>query len=332
MKQRFRARELWLFAPFLVIGALALYWARVEQVSKAGASGMYISDVKVEAPSGYWQEQGYSHQVTVKLSHPWPRPKWWKDNSRDFEMNVSAPFPSPYGRYKNGVTASKEGWNGVLTTSKAGKTVALDYEYLYYLALDEYDGKDYVRYHLFKGNQLPPELGEITFRANYQIAKQAKTSLNLVVRKKGENITLAPDKRAGARIVKVITPPAELPPSASCNPYFSYFGLILQSEGASQDEMRSDIYDVELVDGKGHKININKQKIGLMEESASGIESIDKQQSQLQTGQVLRIQKLYLSDKALWSRQLTLRAKLKMGQRWPLQIEAVLPPREPRKK
>lgn len=323
MRQRFKARELWLFAPFLLIIVGAFYFARVEQVSKPDASGMFVSDAKVEAPSAYWQEQGYSHQVTVKLSHSWPRPKWWKDNNSRHDMKVWAPFPSPHKRYKNAIAASKEGWNGMLTTNKSGKTVALDYEYLYYLALDEYDGKNYVRYHLFKGNQLPPELGEITFRANYQIAKQAKTSLNLVVRKKGENITLAPDKRPGARVIKVITPPADLPPTSFDNPYFSFFGIILQSEGASEDEMRSDIYDVELMDGKGRKINISTQKIRLMEAP----ESIDKQRTQLQSGQVLRIQQLYLNDKSLRSRELTLRAKLRMGKRWPLQIEIKLPPR-----
>ena len=65
MRQRIKARELWLFAPFLLMGALAFYWARVEQVSAPGASKMFVSEFAFDPAPGYWQEKGYSHEVKV---------------------------------------------------------------------------------------------------------------------------------------------------------------------------------------------------------------------------------------------------------------------------
>ena len=94
MRQRFRARELWLFAPILLIGAFAFYFARVESVSAPGKSQMFVSNFQFAPASGRWQEKGYSHRVKIEISHPWPRPKWWgKTMPMRAELAPLAPVP-----------------------------------------------------------------------------------------------------------------------------------------------------------------------------------------------------------------------------------------------
>lgn len=203
MRQRFKARELWLLAPFLLIGALAFYWARIEKVEPPNAQGIYVSDFVVEPTSGKWQSDGFSHQVTVKLSYKGTRPEWW-GNPVSLQTTIG-PFATNYRAAREGKhdPAHTLAFGSTLTYQREGKSVAWAPEGRVYSFSGGFVDEHYVFVHQVSLAQAPPDLGAVGFRGLYVIGEQDPLVVTRPLRKAGETIALPKIEGAGIKLLSV---------------------------------------------------------------------------------------------------------------------------------
>ena len=207
MRQRFRARELWLFAPFLLIIAGALYWARIEKVEPPNAQGIYVSEFKVEPSPGFWQAEGFSHQVTVKLFYKGSRPKWW-GNPTKYQNPIGA-FDSKdffVGAGKND-PAHALAFGSTLTYQRAGKTRAWAPPNGTTTLSMRFVDDHYVFVHQVSLAQAPQKLGEIGFRGLYVIGDQEPFVVSRTLRAAGETLPPTPATSTGIKLLKVDATP-----------------------------------------------------------------------------------------------------------------------------
>ena len=334
MKQRFRAREMWLIVPFLLIIAAALYWGRVEQVSKPGASEMFVSSCEFGSAPGYWQDQGYSHEVKIKVSHPWPRPKWWGEQVNGsynlFPVNFKKPNFLPIGpvndRWSQG--------GGALIVNRNGKqwpwrSRGFD------ISFDRgFDGTNYTFRHLIKKSAAFEEPGEITFRGLYRIELGQPFSVTHLVRKQGE----------------ILPPP--IPHAANVQIRRVKLGSFLSSTGPNQsnvivredvaqvhvvfrripsqpkiaDKMLTRIYDVEIVDEEG-KVYRSSQRGEFRFQELQFSATENRLRKQLAPDEDVASINAFLDPYFRPKHKLKLRGKISVDEGWPLRFETALTPK-----
>ena len=194
MRQQFHARELWLFAPFLLIGG---------QVGAPLAREMFVSDVEIEPAPGYYQSLGFSHRVTVKVSHPWPRPAWW-DQKYPVGTLIDPLKPKqaiPPDRLFTPAQYKAKG--ETLTIVRDGKQREVPAKYLGRYYDFRFDGTDYISVNYFGLSSLPAELGAVELHGLYRLGAEHQVGFEREVRKAGETISVMPNKKPGARLVRV---------------------------------------------------------------------------------------------------------------------------------
>ena len=267
MGQRFKARELWLFAPFLLIGALAFYWQRAGNVSAPNAHWTTSSTVKVEAAPGYYQEQGKLHHVMVTLSHPWPRPLWWGKryslvttlDPTDVERGALRPLGQV-----GGLGEASAVRNGVLfSTRDAKNVVTMPTKQGVLNATPRFDGdKCTLDYYLNLDNiAAPPQ--PLTLRGAYIFGGSSPVEVEKLIRKAGEKWNFKVDKNPGADLLSVnaasrfyqssrqaVGKPVEY--SDFTNVFFLLRPKLAVADEAKQQNFVK-VYDLEIQDEKGKK-------------------------------------------------------------------------------
>ena len=331
MKPKFRARELWLFAPFLLIGAAALYWGRVEQVSQPGASEMFVSDVRVEAAPGYYQEKGMSHRVTVTVSHRWPRPKWWNQHHGNIAgLDVLHPeTPSVFARSPNAGDYLEGG--EVLTIMRAGKNKQLPPRYGgNYLGVG-FDGTNYVSTNYFDLALIPKEWGAVTLHGLYRVATRHQVALTREVRRAGATVPFAPNRDSQAQMLAIDASPF-LPlttsgpgtkPLVEDNCQFQITLRDLRSPQERAEGTTVSIYDLELQDETG-KIYQPYLTPGFTQ---GGRGYSDEERAQWAPGEQKVAADVSLAPSFVTKGRLRLRGKVLLNYHWPLKFEVELPPR-----
>ena len=154
MRQRFRARELWLLVPFLLIGAAAFYWGQQEKVEALKPQGMFVSDFRVEPAPGAQQEVGMSHRVTVTVSHSLPKPTWWGGPVTTFATIDALQADKPHPLSAGQTAAQYPALGNAITIVRDGKTKKLPPKYGTDFMDFRFDGTNYVSVNYVNGSDI----------------------------------------------------------------------------------------------------------------------------------------------------------------------------------
>ncbi len=331
MRQRFKARELWLFLPIVLVGALAWYWGRVEQASGPNGRGMYVSDFKVEAAPGYFQEKGYSNRVVVTISHFWPRPKWWGgDFQRRIDLDPLHPEEQGAGAFglKREQTLAS---GGALTIERDGKIVAWPAKSRAMNAWPKFDGTNYVFSYYVRRDELSKEPQAVTFRGLYRIGPSPLLPLTRAFRKAGQTLPVPPDKNPGARLVSVDAMPFLAMPTRNSKGLLTteitsfVFFILRPTEPTLNSNGVPDVrfYDLQVRDESG-KIYLDQKPVGF----GLGFGGpLDRDKAQLKPDEILNITSVHIDTAIPISGRLTLRGKVSLDEHWPVVFKVQLPPR-----
>ena len=200
MKPKFRARELWLFAPFVLIGAAALFYWRWERVNPPDKRGMYVARIERTPATGREESGGISHHVTVTLSHGWPRPLWWGERTDEpyllDPLQPTKPATLYYGAQSDKSFAS----GGLATGIRGGKEVVFESQYTASPGVISFDGTNYRVEHSLPLRGAYQGAGEVIFKGLYRFKNSKLVEAQKIVRASGE---LFPpiDKNSGLRVV-----------------------------------------------------------------------------------------------------------------------------------
>ena len=331
MKQRFRARELWLFAPFLLFGVAALLYWRWEQVTPKDERGFYVSDVQLVPANGIDEERGISHYVTTRLSHSWPKPRWWGELPKApywlDPLNSTKPPQNYYG-YKIPYDMAT---GGLLTVMRANKTIKVSDHYGNYPGEISFDGRSYIIKRGFSLRPLPQDVGEIKFEGIYQWKGGPTVKVSRVVRAQSAKLPAAKARNSGARIVSVTASPYQVDKivnmqGATETSAASQIEIIVQHtlpvpKGKAKHSIR--VYDQELQDSRAPNQKPNEM-LGI---STTAHPSPRLPTKPLKPNQSHEIFDVILEESNATVGPITLHGKISADEHWPLSFEVKLPPR-----
>ncbi len=338
MKSRFKARELWLFAPFLLIMAGAFYWQRIERITGPNGRAMYVSDVTIDAAPGRYQKFGWSHRVTVTISHPWPRPKWWGQNSNYGTFIEPLYYTKLKPAQRKALAPNVRAQGEAITYLKAGKPEELDSKFGGSLNDFRFDGTNYVSVDYFDLNNVPQKWGALTLHGAYAIAGQPILAFQREIRKAGKSLAIPLNKNPGAQLVSIdasefyastTTRFAGKPrPRETCSLRFVVRDLVGREVQGEKSNLI--VTDVEVRDETGKKFHCDK---------TAGLEGNHgaKDDEQMQAYQAL-LKSLPSDESPLFyaldfaptlqtKGRLTVRGQISMDDRWPIFFQVKLPPR-----
>ena len=331
MKQRFKVRELWLLVPFLLLGAGAFYWQRLERVSAPDARGMHVSDFELKTAPGYWREKGYSHEAQITISHPWPRPKWW-GTTGSVQSQCDPLHPEAPQRLIRGTTpADYMAPGAALTVVRDGKSVRWPDKYAAQSDGIGFRDNQYVVTQRLKLSAIPTQAGEVTFHGLYRIVGQPQISLKRGVRKAGQSLPMPNGKNPGARIVEINATPfvratGTAPGGKTKKEDICWIQFQIQdlkSPLLPPQEARTVIYDVEVEDENGQIIRPYSTKgftQGTMSDAKTKGETLAADQRRGGVG-------LNLDQVLPTTGRLTMRGKVSLDWEWPMSFEVTLPSR-----
>lgn len=339
MRQRFKARELWLFTPFLLVGVAALLYWRWEQVTPANERGAHVSSFQVKTAPGYWQEQGYSHQVKVVVSHPWPRPKWWGQMT-PLNMGLDPLRPVPTLKPIRGYSEKdylRSG--GTLTIERQGKNASWPSKKPNHPYKAGFEDGNYVFVHFVNAFDEAKQQGAIRFRGLYKIGEQPALAVDRVFRKQGENLSVELDKNPAATLVLVdamrftamkFAPPPPPKGKAKGRATTEIRSVIMLVVRPTEPAVRPDgqhtmsVYDLQVRDEAG-KIYLDQKPRGF----SFGVGGmLDRDEKQLKPGEILRPTVISIDAAIATSGRLTLNGKIAVDEHWPIPFQVALPPRE----
>lgn len=325
---------MWLLLPILLIGAVALYFGRVEEVSKSQAPGIFVSDFQVEPAPGFYQAKGLSHRVTVTLDYGGPKPKWWGVGPNNI-IGIDALHPENKMRIPGGQTPTQLLMIGeAITVKRAGKTKRLPGKYGGNTVDFRFDGAHYISVNYLGLGAIPKEWGAVTLHGLYRIKGQPQLLLKRQVRAAGQSLALAPNKNPGARVAKVTT-----------SPFRSVMARSLTGANVRQDETR---VEVQIIRTRPSALPANEQRVtcevemtdekgvvyqpystpGFMMSWSSTMNQGSSGVSPVIQGQSLG---LGLEPSLHTTGRLKLHGKVSVDEGWPLPFEVDLPPRPKQK-
>ena len=330
MKQRFKAREGWLFAPFLLIIAAAFYWARIEKVAPPHPQGVYVSDFKVEPSPGLWRVEGFSHQVTVTLSHGEPKPLWWGTPTKF--QNPADPFQTADFFAGPGVNdpAHALAYGGTLTYQRAGKAVAWTMPHRTHPFGARFVDDHYEFVHQLSLAQAPPKLGAINFRGLYVIGEQPPLTVTRPLRAAGETVAAPKAEGTGIKLLRVDATPfyqmggptagGKLRTDDTC--YIRFTVRDFEAPSAGQKLPTLMISDLKFGDDSTKQLDTNTGK-GFDWGWLGGPSG-----QKLPAGQRDIVISLAIAPTFKTTGRLTCRGNLSIDQRKPIAFEVTLPPRQ----
>ena len=328
MRQRFKARELWLFVPLLLIGALAFVWMKQEKIEPPNSQGVTVSDFKVEPSPGFWQAEGFSHQVTVTLFYKGSRPKWW-NNATKYKNPVGAMVTKDFfaGRGKND-PAHALAFGSTLTYQSNGKTLAWAPPQQQITLNERFVDDHYVFVHQVSLAQAPQKLGEIGFRGLYVIGEQEPFVVTRTLRAAGETVPPTAATGTGLKLLRVDATRFYRMISAARNGksqtketcYIRFTVRDFDAPLASEELPTLMFSDIELGDESVKQFETN---------TGNGIDwgwSGDGKDQKLMNGQRNGVLFVELAPNFKTSGRIKLRGKISIGERKPLAFEVTLPP------
>ena len=323
---------MWLLAPFLLIAAAAFYWARVEQVSAPGARGMFVSSFQMRDAPGYWREKGYSHEVEVRLSHPWPPPKWWGDmgyiGSQCDPMHPEIPQTLRPGDKLADFMAP----GGALTGTRNGRSVRFDAQGEQQIDQIVFEDNQYVIKHHVRLSEVPQAAGAVTFRGLYRIVGRPQIPIERVIRKAGQSLPMSKNKSAGVRLLAVDSTLFEVFTTngkGGKNTYQDSWRVLfrlqdLASPPSTSETARLIVYDIEIEDEKKQMIR-EYSTTGFINGTSQAPDELIKA---LPADEKLAVSALSLEQSLKTTGRLTMRGKISLDYRWPLEFEVKLPRRD----
>lgn len=330
MRQRFKARELWLIAPFLLIILGAIYWMRLEKVEPPNAQGIYVSDFKAEPSPGFWQAEGFSHQVTVKLFYKGSRPKWW-GNPTKYKNPVDAFDTKDFfvGPGKND-PAQALAFGSTLTYKRDGKTLAWAPPKQQITLNGRFVDDHYVFVHQVSLAQAPQKLGEIGFRGLYVIGEQEPFVVTRTLRDAGEIVPTPAATGTGIKLLRVdATPFYQMDETTAAGKvqtndvcYIRFTVRDFDAPPASEKLPSLMFSDIELGNESVKKLETN---------TGNGIDwgmSEDGRNQKSLNGQRQGVLFVEVAPKFKTSGRIKIRGKISIGQRKPVAFEVTLPPRQ----
>ena len=332
MRQRFRARELWLFLPFLLIGALAIYWARAEKSDPPNAQGIFVSDFKIEPSPGMWRGDGYSHQVTVTLFHRGKRPDWW-GNRTAIQSPVGAFQTSDFyfGSAKKDPTHAMA-FGSTLFFTRDGKKVAWKPPGQSTTLNGRFFDDHYIFLHQVSLAQAPQHLGEIGFRGLYVIGEQEPFVVERTLRVAGETVPPTPATRAGIKLLDVdatgfyaMTGPNRSGAIATvdtCDMRFTVRDFEAPPANAELPQM--SIYDITFTDENGKKLD------PMANQGFSQFWTMDLADQTRMNGQRTGVIGVEMTRQFKRKGRLRCRGKIAIGQSPAIAFDVILPPRQSR--
>ncbi len=338
MKPKFKARELWLFAPFLLIGGLAFVWQRAGKVSSPTDYWTTTSTVKVEAAPGYYQEQGKLHRVTVTLSHPWPRPRWWGKSyslvtgldPTDVERSALRPLGQVGGLGEARAVRS----GALFSTRDAKNAVTIPPKQGILNATPRFNGDKCTFDYYINLNSIAVPPQPLTLRGAYIFGGSSPVKIEKLIRKAGEKWSFEVDKSPGADLLSVNAASRFYQSSrhAVGKPVeytdFTSIFFLLRPELAVTDESNKQnfvrIYDLEIRDEKGRKYREYKPYGVFFSET----NFIKPAANQVHSGEILYQLSTEIDNKIPTSGALTLTGKISVAEHWPLLFKIKLPSRK----
>ena len=334
MRQRFRARELWLFAPFLLIGVAALYWARIEKVEPQHPPGLSVEKFEINRASPYKVSQGYSHELTITL---------WDEKPFTFAaggsvmqasggdaLHPNAPFAFPMSQAERRNTLMGD---AVLTTSVAGKPTRQKQESSFMPAFGV-DGNRCVVKHYLRIDAVPRKRGAVTFHGAYWLLGRPVFTLKREVRAANAPAPPTVDHDSGFGAVKLVTEPFVVEPcgpgsAAGCTEDKVEVNFIYRRKGDLQNEENGPRFAVDKleVEDENHRIYRNDASNQLRMGAVGMSQAQEKLKAGLASGENVAGIILRLDSKAKTRGRLKLRGVISVNERWPQPFEVKLPPR-----
>ncbi len=330
MKRPLKAREIaFVLLPALGLGGFAWYQWRVEQVSSPQSNELFVSSVAVTPNSAYSVFEGRSHTLTVSITHPWPRPKWW---GRGYEsnsvLNPLAPHPqpsqnNPYPLMRRDQFAFLAS-GGALTYQSNGqrKRIALAQK-THYSGYGQWGNGDCVFTHSLDLEKVPMSYGALTFHGIYFVNGQGPVRITRVVRAAGEHLVFNHSRNTNGSLIFARAAPFEAlfytkPPVDQCVVTVR-FSHPARADGKPTDLSLSDSY-VELLDATRNVVKFDQTKVTLAWRGDD-----DKfPNTPTQSARVMMVE----IDRTLALRQpLTLHGKAFINGGWPIPFSVKLPPR-----
>ncbi len=324
MRQRFKARELWLFAPFLLIGVAALFYRRWEQVNPPEKRGMYVSKIERTPATGRDEAMDVSHYVTVTLSHSWPKPRWWGEIDETplslDPMNEKRP-PTVYYTPKTNI---KWAAGGIITALRPDKTVFVDAISTGYPRIVQFDGQNYKIKHPFNLRGVSPKLGKVTFRGLYQFKNGDLVRAQKVVRAAGEKFPPV-DKNPGVKLVSIEATPWKNNPMGAVSNLsktsdLTAIKIIVEpilplASKTKKPELNCTITDM------------NDETTGVSGYTTYGTGFPEEPKISLKPGQIGKVFNLSIDAQDKTKGRITVKGNVYLGDRWPIPFEIKLPPR-----
>ncbi len=324
MKQRIKARELWLFAPFLLFGVAALLYWRWEQVTPKDKRGFYVSKIERRPATARDESNHISHHVTVTLSHSWPRPLWWGEIPQEpyllDPLQPSKPATPYYGPQSDKSFAS----GGLPTGVRGGKEVNVGSLGTLPPGIMSFDGKNYKVEHGLSLREASQGAGDVVFKGLYRFKNSDLVRAQKVVRAKGEQFPPI-DKKSGLRIVAVRFSPWKKRTELQMNNKMGKSDILVVkiivehtpplTSGAAKPKIKGQVDSVE----DERRSNFSR---------ITGIPFLDDVPAgELKPNQSGKSFHYWLDEKEKTEGRLVIKGELWRGDRWPLSFEFKLPPR-----
>ena len=294
---------------------------------------MFVSDFKVEPAPGYYQEKGMSHRVTVTISHPWPRPKWWGtsfhrqlrlDPLNPEKLNALPPNAKRENLFEDGAVFTLADSSQAVVWPRGGSAMG---------TWPAFDGANCVMEYYINADQLPASPKAITFHGLYRFAGSAPLDVTQVLRKKGQTLPTKANRDAGAQLLSIdalpfyksSSYPVGKAPIASdnCSIYF----LVRQTSGdqSAQHKPNLNVYDLLVRDEKGKNYTDYKPKG--FNFGYGGAISDQQLQAQLRPDETLTFVDVSIEQATPTSGELTFSGKISVDEHWPIPFKVQLPPR-----
>ena len=332
MKPKFKARELWLLAPFVLLGAGALYRQRLEKVAPIHAPGFHLEKFRMERASPYLASQGYSHKLTLTFydSTPFtlgPGNTITQGGGND-ALHPYAPFyyPQTPAQMRNqltggqALTVASQPPNQKEHSQMAPDFVWKDHQCVItqYLRLDS----------------VPRDKGAVTFHSAYWILGRPVFVVKRVVRAANAPAPPPVDHTPGAKIVQVVATPFRASP---CGPG-SKPGCLqdevevdvafrrVRALSPAKDKQRIAIDNIAIIDNQNRIYRpdwMTNFSVAVPFKSPT----LDALKSQVAPDNSVAGVTPQLYQSFQTKGRLTLRATLSVDGRWPIPFEVALPPR-----
>lgn len=326
MKRPLKAHEVaFVLIPALGLGGFAWYQKRVEQVSGPDSREMFVSSVELLPATSQAVSQGTSHTLSISIDHPWPKPSWW---ARGQEVNHEVDALSPTAR-RGPLSFGRRGTQELAFFSSGGALTWMHNGKPERIHIPGTSGYGYGRWkdgrcvftHSLSLQNVPANLGELTFHGLYLVGAQPPIRITRVIRKAGEVLPFNHDRSPGGKILSIHAPPFKAMMWSNAPATDETRISILISHPLRPDGQRASASDtdLQLLDAQGRAIKFDQKKV------TQGWSAPDPKNITPTTTE--RVIWLSIDRTVFLPQPLTLRGQVVIDDHWPIPFSVRLPSR-----